>query len=84
MEVSPLSNEALSWRIENIEKRADNLERVKASKESVTALKEDIQDLKTEVKDEVKGLRRVLIGVAAAWLFGTISFMIAVFQVTTP
>ena len=82
--MNPMSPEALVWRLEQIEKRAETLDEKKASKESVASIKEDILDLRAEMKDEVKGLRRVLLGVAGAWLFGTISFMIAVFQATTP
>lgn len=52
----------------------------KATKESMEALRVEVRDLRKDLKEEVSGLRKVLIGVAAAWLFGTLMFLIAALE----
>lgn len=52
----------------------------KASAESVQNLQRDVRDLRADMKDEVGGLRKTLLVVAGAWLFGTLMFLIAALE----
>lgn len=68
---------------ERVVVNTDQIEKLwkdKASKESVERLRQDIAELRKDTKEEVSGLRKVLISVTAAWLFGTAMFLIAALE----
>jgi hypothetical protein len=70
----------LRERVNRNSKEIDRLWEKTASKESVDNLRQEIRDLRTDTKGEVGGLRKTLIGVSAAWLFGTFMFLIAALE----
>lgn len=68
---------------ERVRVNSDQIEKLwtnKASKESVVSLTKEFDGLRKDMKEEVSGLRRVLLGVAGAWVFGTIMFLIAALE----
>lgn len=66
----------MNWRIGNTERQIQDLWNQKASTESLLHIREKVE----EATDEVKGLRRVLVGTAVAWLVGSGGFLVAVLQ----
>ena len=81
--MTPTGENGLKERVNANTRQIDRLWDEKASKESVSSLTQDIRLLRADTKDEVSGLRKVLISVTAAWLFGTVMFLIAALEFAT-
>lgn len=78
----PNSPHALRAMIDDQGREIERIWNDKASKESVDNLKTIVQELRTDMREEVGGLRKTLLVVSGAWLFGTLMFLLAALEFT--
>jgi hypothetical protein len=70
--------DALTVRLNDLYRRVENTEKDKASRRDVDALSEDVREL----KDEVKSLRRAIVGFCFTIAGSAVVFALAVGQLT--